>query len=445
MKRKQASIAEMGKYPLLKEKTIYGFAFILLFFSLFAHAQNSAQADSNLINSFIKSKGYTYPIVFDDSNIKQFWIDKSVVSQNGFITIFNSTGNLSDLSPLKIQLANVNEAQDCKIEMITESSNVVFSIYNTQNRKLSSSVQDDDFINYHVFSSSFHLEDTPDTVFFVKFSAPLSEIRIKKIILSFEENKNGSYLAYPGTFLFNKDNLINRDNSGAKSEVKWISDNSFEITGVKSVAVSSKRLLTSDHAFDLSLKVKNAGEEPATVYIGYEVHSKNGEILRSSNYPYKDINKVLTVVSSAAENSKIIVDAYPEWGKGCFLAINAKEDMTDIPSFTFADGVIKEIKQLENGQAEITLSKPLAKALGKGTKVRVHGVSGGYLYTHQAKLELGQEETFSSSIAKDNSFLQYSPKAFSRGAYYVVPLILSYSSNPDKQNTILISNYKISY
>ena len=41
--------------------------------------------------------------------------------------------------------------------------------------------------------------------------------------------------------------------------------------------------------------------------------------------------------------------------------------------------------------------------------------------------------------------LRYSSKAFSRGIYYVVPLILSYSVDPSKDNTVQISDFSVSF
>ena len=152
----------------------------------------------------------------------------------------------------------------------------------------------------------------------------------------------------------------------------------------------------------------------------------------------------MKVVSHSEASNIIKVDSYSEWSKGCHLALEAKEDMSDIPNNNFA-GIISEIKKLENGQAEIILSKPLKSKLDEGTKVRIHGLDGAYLYTKIKNLQPGEEQTFTSTIKKDDSFLGFSSKAFSRGVYYVVPIILSYSADASKDNTVLISNYSISY
>lgn len=56
---------------------------------LFNHAEAGASKKSfngsDLINNYIRSKGYSSFIVFDTSNIKQFWIDKPVACINDSI------------------------------------------------------------------------------------------------------------------------------------------------------------------------------------------------------------------------------------------------------------------------------------------------------------------------------------------------------------------------
>ena len=203
--------------------------------------------------------------------------------------------------------------------------------------------------------------------------------------------------------------------------------------------------MTSDYPFYLSVKVKNTGKETTKLYVGYRIYAKNRKELTPANYPYKDTSKILTVISSEEGANKIIVDSLSEWKKKNYLAVNAKEDMSDIPECSFADGTIVDVKEIEDGHAEITLDKPLMKVLEKGTKVRVHGANGSYIYMNIVKLQPGQEELLSSTIAKDDAFLQYSSKAFSRGVYYAVPIILSYSSDPNNDNTILITDFRISY
>ena len=182
---------------------------VLMFFILamsicnFAYAQDNKQGkfkldNEQLIDQYVQSKGSGI-IVFDASNIKQFWISNAVVSQDNCIKIL--TNNDSPIGfrsiPLKIQLANVVANQDCTINIITENNDLSYSIDNTDSKIISSSEAEEQFIQYRIVSSSFHLSDTKSLSFNIIFSSTSNDyIAIKKIILSFSPNVN--FLSSPG-------------------------------------------------------------------------------------------------------------------------------------------------------------------------------------------------------------------------------------------------------
>lgn len=402
-------------------------------------SSNSTTNNSNdLLEQFVKSKGDNL-IVFDALNIKQFWIDKSISAQNNSISILLHKTSMEFESPQqRIQLKNVNGSHDCKIEIVAESSDFHFSIFNNESSVVSTSIADDNFINYHVETASFHLEDVPNFSFFIKFfSQSQDNISIKKIILSFSNNKN--FLSSPGTLHITKNNsIILRSQLTPEQET-------FSVSGVNSRILAKNRILINDNTLSSSITIKNTGVTPAQVFIGYMTYSKDSLLLDKKNYPYKSSSKVLKVNSASEGTNKIIVDKFDDWSKGTFIALNANEDKTDIPNISFLDGTVFEIKQLENGNAEIIMDKPVNRKMEKGTQIRIHGVPGAFLYTNIKILQPGQEETFTNTIKKDNSYLEYYPKAFSKGVYYVIPLVLSYSVDNTQKNTIEIVNFKISY
>ena len=153
--------------------------------------------DSNtmLVKEYIEAKGKN-TIVFDASNIKQFWVDKSVVVSNDNLVISISNGNSIWFN---VQLANVLETQSCKMEVLSEEKNLRFSVKNNKQEKLGESSPGNDFINYHISSLSFPLEATDDFSFTVSFSETNTDhITIRAIILSFSDNKNTVYLGSQG-------------------------------------------------------------------------------------------------------------------------------------------------------------------------------------------------------------------------------------------------------
>ena len=400
------------------------------------------QNGPDLLEQYIISKSYQSTIIFDYSNIKQFWIDNSVSSKDNNINIIlssNST-NSNESVPLKIQLANVNETLDCKIEVISETEDLGFSVLNNSSKVLSSSKKTDNFLNYSVTSTFFHLEDTPKKTFALKFNSKSSEsLSIKKIILSFSDNKESLFLFSPG-----KINYTNK-NINTSSKVEEGNSNSFSVTGKRTIVFSSKRIIPADNALVSSLTIKNTGNMPTTLYIGYGAYTQDGVWLNGKNYPFKVSCGVLNVVSTKDGSNIITVDTFSDWGKGCLLALDAKEDLSDIPNNNFAEGKVSEIRKSEKGQVEIILDKPLTSKIKEGTKIRIHGVGGTYIYTASKTLQPGEEQTFTSTIQKDDKSLEYSPRAFSKGTYYVVPIILSYSIDSSKENTISVSDFSISY
>ena len=162
-------------------------------FMCLAQKNNTTGNDSDLLDSFIQAKGYKDIVQFSPSNIKQFWIDKSVISKDDLISvILMSSKNINKESVLlPIKLVNVDASQDCKVEVISSTGDMSFSVLNEQSEVLVKSNNDDRFINYNVSSASFHMYDASNSTFFIKFSSSEhSELQIRRIILSFDNNKD---------------------------------------------------------------------------------------------------------------------------------------------------------------------------------------------------------------------------------------------------------------
>ena len=406
------------------------------------NAADDTNANEQLIQQYVQSKGSDI-IVFDTSNIKQYWIDNSVESQDDSFTIQLKEGAKQgyDNLPLRIQLANVRESQDCKVEVISETADLEFSALNDKQKEISVSSQERKLVNCSVISSVFHLEDTPKNIFFLKFASKNSQVlSIKRIILSFSHNPNSTFLDSPVSLKLSKEIL-----SPLNSKMIDV-DGNISVTGKNTVIfVNKKFILSSNNTIHSSVKIKNTGETPTQIYIGYKMFSKDSTPLDARNYPYNDTNKLLKVISSEDNSNTIIVDSMPEWAKGCFIAMNAEEDLSDIPNMTLSEGRIQEVRELSDGHAEITMDKPFKKALPQNTAIRIHGRGNNYLYTNNKVLNSDQEEVFSYTISKDENGLFYTSKTFPKGVYCVQPVILSYSKASDKENTILISEFDFSF
>lgn len=403
-------------------------------------ADNKQQeSESVLLDKYIESLPYSSKIMFDPSNIKQFWVDNSVFSKNDSINIILSNYQ-STLLPVK--LANIYESYDCKVDVISADPNLNFSVLDNKKKNIiSNSSTQDKFLNYNVVSTTFHLENTNELLFHLKFNSDKQSIPIKRIILSFSENKQSSFFLSPGTFDITKDNITFTTDTQLDSK-------EFIVSGKKCRIFSNNKIFVQDNVFRSSVKVKNIGKAPTNICLGYEAHFADGSIIWIHNYPYKNTNQLLSVVSAHKGEDKLIVDTYPEWEKRCHIAINAKEDLSDIPNESILNGfngAITDIKKLDNGYAEIIMNSPLKEDLQPGTKIRIHGTFSGWIFPRVQLLQPGEEAVLTSTIQKESDCFEYSSKAFSKGVYYVVPILFSESVKPNEENSVQISDFSVSF
>ena len=167
------------------------FNFMLLIPDGFGKAPDAGKSDDELIDQYIQSIGSDI-ITFDASNIKQYWIDLSVINENNKTISIRLPQKISgkyESNALKIQLANVDESQRCTIRVFAETPKTSFWISNSKSKRISSTIDQEDFLQYQVLSTDFQLKDTPDYGFNINFSNRAEEsIVIKKIVLSFDHN-----------------------------------------------------------------------------------------------------------------------------------------------------------------------------------------------------------------------------------------------------------------
>lgn len=83
------------------------------------------------------------------------------------------------------------------------------------------------------------------------------------------------------------------------------------------------------------------------------------------------------------------------------VAFHAAADGSDIPNFNLSPVMKKDgIAKLENGDIEVSLSKPLAADYPAGTKVRLHISNGGLLYCAASRKTLTDEwQAFSGKVS----------------------------------------------
>ena len=418
---------------------IFSFLALLLNALIFAKEPVETTNDDILIEQFIQSNGYSSPIIFDSDNIKQFWIDKTVLSEPNSIHILlnNQDANLFKSDPFKILLSNVNATQDCKVDIIAETQDMGFTITNCESKKLVSSVFSDSFLKYYIFSAQFHLEDTLDNSFIFHFTSKiLSSIYIKKIILSFIPNNGSFFLISPNSLLISKNDT--EITGGTISD-----DTQFKVLGNKSSIVSKYNLCVSDNPFNMSVTIKNIGEEPARISVGYIPYSIDHIKLNKGYFPYKGFNNVFEVSEYNNNSKTIIISPVPEnWETGCYVVINPSVDSKHYMDQIIC-GKVSSIKKRDDKFAEIVLQSPGGNLLKKGSKIRINENGASYIYTNSVILQPGEEKFFSSVIKRDMSAVKFSNDYFLKGYFYVKPVIFSHSIDSSKNNHILITDFSV--
>lgn len=441
----------MSNVSLSLRKKVHCFSLILnLFVCLFSSycfaEEDNAQIikkDNDLVKQFLLADSNN-TIVFDANNIKQYWIDNSVISRkDSFEICLNRTNHYASI-PLKIQMANVNIYHNCFIKVVSDDKDFSFSISNSRNKVLSHSKNDTSFLQFHVLSSLFHWEDIgEDQSFYITFSSnSLQKINIYAISLSFGIDNEGSYLVSPGVLSITKDKL----RFNAVKHTEDVSDKSYKITGARSISISNKKIIVSNNIITTNVSIKNSGNTTTTVYIALRSYTKDHVYLRPAHYPLDFIDKkLLKVISVNQEKNSIVVDHLPVWRKGAKVAFNAMDNFSDVPNTNILNGDISDVKTMTDGCAEITMTQPLSADIQKDMNIRIHSSGGQMIYLASKVLQPGEEFSVSKTISKDDNCIEYSHTTLTKGVYYIEPTILSYSNNPEEDNTITISNYTVTY
>jgi hypothetical protein len=152
--------------------------------------------------------------------------------------------------------------------------------------------------------------------------------------------------------------------------------------GYTTYYINKKIKIDPEKKYQVSLKVKQFGEKPAYVYIGFIPLDAKGRSI-SPQQGFNNTKGSATVLAAdVAKGAKsLTVKDASKWkkGKADFVAFNVKADMSDIPNFEVA-GAISKIEKTGDVYT-INFPKALNKAYPAGTKVRQHTSGGTFIYT----------------------------------------------------------------
>ena len=151
-------------------------------------------------------------------------------------------------------------------------------------------------------------------------------------------------------------------------------------------SLMKKIKVNPEKKYVISAKIKQFGEKPAYVWIGFLPYNAKGRSILSQHGFYTTKGSFTSLASAAVKGAKTITlkDA-SKWNKKkhYYVAFKAKKDMSDIPNFDVSDMISKIDKT--GDVYTVTLKYPLKKAYPAGTMVRQHRSAGTYIYMKSGK------------------------------------------------------------
>ena len=155
------------------------------------------------------------------------------------------------------------------------------------------------------------------------------------------------------------------------------------LTSLKKIEIDGER------KYRASLWLKQQGETPSEVYVGWVCYDSKGQVIPSE--AYHRVSGSFTMLAAPAKQgeSTILLKDASKWRKGktCVVAFNADKGDADLPNHDTSD-IVTAVEK-EGDAWRVTLANPLAADYPEGCGVREH-LKGGDLYFFISKLEPGQ-------------------------------------------------------
>lgn len=185
----------------------------------------------------------------------------------------------------------------------------------------------------------------------------------------------------------------------------WRSNANVQFTengiSTKRVLLHSKKPITLDptkkYTWTMTVGASD-NEKPSLVLYGFSPATENGRAIAAVNIQ-TCAGTFTEVIEAAKKGDKTIkVKDASKWtnSASAAVAINAKEDYSDLPNFkVFISAVESKVK---DGDAwVITFKKPLNMAIPAGTFIRQH-MQGGYLYVSSRTIPNGKSATVKHTV-----------------------------------------------
>jgi hypothetical protein len=181
--------------------------------------------------------------------------------------------------------------------------------------------------------------------------------------------------------------------------------------------------------------------------VGYILFDINKNIIGSDYFPFNYYDGTINVVDTRLDDGIIIASSDCSWDKDCVITLYAKNDLSDVPNFNIIKGKVLDVSKNSNDTEEIiiTMDSPIQDAVPVGTSIRLSRPHSSYLYMNIITILPGESRMLLSSVAKYDTFHQFSKKALPSGVYFIKPMIFLRSQLDGEINTASLSQWCIRY
>ena len=226
--------------------------------------------------------------------------------------------------------------------------------------------------------------------------------------------------------------------------IKSVEDGILEISGRR--GLYSKEIFKIDPAktYKITGEIRQTEGEPSITHIGFIPLDENKKHLTALNFNIRPNTDTEIVADCKADDTVMMVKDASKWGKVLIherVALNTKEDYSDLPNKDYINVKIEEIKK--DGDAWMVIfSAPIKKEVTAGTKIRLHR-GAGYIYTGGSNRTTSGEDwkKIDGSITGHGKYGFSNYKAWPPGTAYARFVVLA---NYNKgEATLQMKNFKI--
>lgn len=205
--------------------------------------------------------------------------------------------------------------------------------------------------------------------------------------------------------------------------------------------------ISTSNRIDMNVLVKNIGSCATMIYVGYILFDINKNVLGSDFFPFKYYDGTIDVVDTKPDDGIIIASSDCSWIKHCAITLYAKDDLSDVPNPHILKGKVSDVSKndRDTNKIIIKLDSSLQNPIPANTPIRFSCPHFSYLHMNSITLLPGESRMLSSSIAKYDTFHQFSTNAIPSGVYFVKPMFFSYSLSNKEINTVSLSQWCIRY